>query len=182
MDEEYLEICVDSNLKSVFKEIYEDENLENKYIEILFDKREYLDKIRESFKGADVNHQFKIDCSRSKIKYNGRKVHVLDDFIAKLYKTYYYSQIKDILMVCTQASFGFPFEILHGCLDEYNLHIGECSENFPYKISFFDDGEFESAKKLRLFDENNTICDLDIKLCFNLFNQEQGIIKVAFNF
>jgi len=180
----YLEIFGNNGIDELFDDFYEDD-LDMKSGIMMFNKGEYLVAIRASFananRGDEIERQFRLDCNRSKIKYNGRKVRSLDQYLWHLRKTYSQTQIDDILMVCTQASLGYPFELLHNCLNRYEFHVGENNNTETYKISFYDDGEFVSRKKLRVFDDDgNTICFVKIKVFTNLFMGDEGSIKIDF--
>lgn len=136
---------------------------------------QYLDKIGETFKHDPVNmeNQFTMDFGRSELYLEGKYVRNKNYFMNYIKKNFdnicNYKNMKMyniLLMLCNQASFGFPFVIMNSIYSNYNKGLYVLSNNIKYMIT---------TKKKELY--------IELKGTFNIkninTNKLKGIINVT---
>ena len=164
----------------------------------------FLDDIDETIYRVDLNHylqditksykcdnkkmllQFHNDYNRNLIYINNKRVLSAEDFLYYIeYK--FPEEMNIIVMLFTQATMGFPFEMIQGTLKE-NVYLGELCKHkrsYPMKLNLkIKDNSFKIkiSKKLRIFKLNDeleakTIRKINVKLNIDL-SEEYLIIKI----
>lgn len=136
---------------------------------------QYLDKIGETFNYNSENmlSQFILDFGRSELYLEGKYIRNKNYFINYIHKHFdYLCNYKDmkmsdmLLMLCNQASFGFPFTLMNSIYSNYNKGLYVLSNTIKYMIT--------TNKKKEL-------C-IELKATFNIkninTNKLKGIINV----
>ena len=164
----------------------------------------FLDDIDETIYRADLNHylqeitksykcdnkkmlfQFHNDYNRNLIYINNKRVLSAEDFLYYIeYK--FPEEMNIIVMLFTQATMGFPFEMIQGTLKE-NFYLGElCKQerSYPMKLNLKikeNNFKIKISKKLRIFELNDdleatTVRKINVKLYIDL-SDEYIIIKI----
>ena len=115
--------------------------------------KDELKKLKKTLRSPkDIEDQFFLDITRSKLKINNHKVNVYEKIIN--YLTYQYpKKLHDLLILCTQGVFVNILEWIYQSLP-YDFYIGELeidsNINREMKISI-DKNAVLIHKKLRLF-------------------------------
>ena len=165
---------------------------DKKEILVTIDKEIFIQKIQSGFNSEnDIMDQFIKDAKRSKFYLNNTLLNDdnYDLFFAYLDNKYDNKQRNIILMLCTQAIFAYPFEIIQNSLtDKYlsEISIHEKNKNDLLKIKIIINSEgvrFDISKKMRIFrfdDYSNdiTLNYVNIKLEFNLDFDKFILMKI----
>lgn len=166
-DEEFININVLSESQLINSTISEiKDNI------IIFDSAEYTKKILKSYRSDQdiIKCQFDVDFIRSELIINNSKIKKISKAI-KIFDNYakYEFKLKDqklklneiLIMLCTQASFAFPFLLMHKIFTNPKKGIYVTSNDNKYIIK----------------NDNNSI-NINFKATFNLKNTlKNKIIK-----
>ncbi len=155
----------------------------------------WLKDIKNSYNDHEqIVKQFLVDFDRCKFYCNGHLVSNPDSFIDYINLNCNKKQIKKILMLCSQTSFGLPYELIQNSLyDNSNQEyfLAEVSYNnklykHKYRIYFSlqnNNVSFIITKYLRIFKIVNTnditVAIVKIYVKFNLENKNV-ILKILF--
>ena len=164
----------------------------NEEIIVAIYKDLFINKTREGFKNEnEIWEQFKKDLIRSKYYINNNELSLENIDLFRRFLEIKYSQetVNEILMLCTQASMAFPFELIQYSLNNKYLSEMNFSEkkNKDYlKILIFTDEQcikFNISKTLRIFlfdsyynDVTENYITLNIE--FDLKNDEYILMKL----
>jgi hypothetical protein len=106
---------------------------------LFFSTYEYIINIIKFYPNKNrIIRQFKLDCPRTNIRVNGKKINDYDQINKKLsflkniklYNCKYISNLYWILIIiCNQSSFCFPYMIIN------NLYGDEVNNNYPFSLS-----------------------------------------------
>ena len=162
---------------------------------ISIDINMWLKDIKNSYTDhKSIVKQFINDYDRCTFFCNGHKVDNPNSFIDYLDHKCNNKEIEQILMLCSQTSLGFPFEII-----QYSLYENSKQEYFlaevpyndrryyqRYRIFFYlkdDNIEFTITKYLRIFKIVNTcditVANVELFINFNLKNKDV-ILKILY--
>lgn len=161
----------------------------NLYIPI--DMTNFIYQVRRGYINNDeILIQFNKDLPRIKLYFNNLLIKNKEIFIKYILSEFDNRTAYDILMLCTQATMAYPFELIQNSINDY---IGEISQNRKdkrnrLKISInYDDNNlhFTITKKLRIFSildngEDYTKKIIKITLDFNLFKDKFILTKLSF--
>jgi hypothetical protein len=162
---------------------------------ITVDLKFWLKDIKNSYKdNTAISKQFLVDFDRCLFFCNGHEVKQPDSFLDYLHLKCKPKQIKKILMLCSQTSFGLPYELIQNSLFENSKQeyfLAEVAYNnklyyHKYRIYFTikdDDIQFTICKYLRIFkliDTNDyTVAIVEMFVHFNLKNKNV-ILKILY--
>jgi hypothetical protein len=131
---------------------------------LIFDTYKYLDYILKSYNYDETNilNQFNADCPRSKILINDKfvkNIKILKSLLSPLKnnKVKYNNNTNDLIiiltMLCTQSSYGFPYQLCHNILSNYEngIFISNMSTNRIICIDF-------------KYDEKKNINNIEIRI------------------
>lgn len=172
-------------LRNIKKDVIKQDFTDHIQIErnIYVHYHEWYNDIKNSYKNNNnIFKQFEIDFQRSILYCNGHIVNNTDEFMKYIQMKCDQKTIYTILMFCTQASLGLPFEIIHKSLDD-NYYVSEIKNkkvdqhNKSQYINVYVDDEIyiKIEKKLRIFILDNyqndkTLYIISIFLDFDLKN------------
>jgi hypothetical protein len=178
--------------KKLSQQFVEDELVESN---ITVDLKLWLNDIKNSYKdNTAIAKQFLVDFDRCKFFCNGHKVKNPESFLDYLHLKCEPKQIKKILMLCSQTSFGLPYELIQNSLFENSKQeyfLAEVAYNnklyhHKYRIYFTikdDDIHFTIAKYLRIFKLINTndytVAIVEMFVNFNLKNKNV-VLKILY--
>lgn len=157
-----------------------------RYICIEYDY--FIKDIRQSFKNReDIINQFRVDMPRCHIYINGFRVTEYMEFVDFIeYKRI--GNVETVLMLCTQAFFGLPFQIIHQHLLKLeNIYISDIGKNqHSYKININTRSNgiyFNVYKTFRIFELIDGM-DVDrymvyMKLELNLDTEEPVLMNIT---
>jgi hypothetical protein len=162
---------------------------------ISLDINTWLNDIKNSYKDQNsIIKQFMNDYDRCTFFCNGHQVTNPNSFIDYLDNKCNKKQINQILMLCSQTSLGFPFELI-----QYSLYENSKQEYFLAEVAYSDrkyyqryriffnlkddNIEFTITKYLRIFKIVNTsdvtVANVEIFINFNLKNKDV-ILKILY--
>jgi len=172
---------VDESELNLINSMNDNDLLSSKIDHIISDKlatfniSQYLDKIGETFNYIPENilNQFILDFGRSELYLEGKYIRNKNYFINYINKhfnnlcNYKNMKMSDmILMLCNQASFGFPFTLMNKIYSDYNKGLYVLSNTIKYMITT---------------NKNKELC-IELKATFNIkninTNKLKGIINV----
>lgn len=183
---------INKNNKKLSQQFVEGELMESN---IKLDLKLWLNDIKNSYKdNKHIANQFLVDFDRCLFYCNGHQVKSPSNFLDYLQLKCEPKDIKKILMLCSQTSFGLPYELIQNSLYEngnIEYFLAEVSyENKlyhqKYQIYFtIKDNEisFTIAKHLRIFKIVNTnditVAIVQLFVNFNLKNKNV-ILKILY--
>ena len=190
----YIIPCVvNKNNKKLSHQFVEGELIESN---IELDLKLWLNDIKNSYKdNTDIAKQFLVDFDRCSFYCNGHVVKDPSSFLDYLTLKCEPTDIKKILMLCSQTSFGLPYELIQNSLYEngkIEYFLAEVAYqnklyHHKYKIYFNIDEDntitFTISKYLRIFKIINTdditVSIVKLFVNFNLKNKNV-ILKILY--
>ena len=163
---------------------------------ININKKFFLDKIRKGYiynniiQEKEIWEQFLKDVNRSKFYLNNNKININNSLLFKgfLESKYNLDKVKDILMIFTQATLAYPFEIIQNNIEEKflsEINIVEKRDCDNLNIFMYTEPEiqFIISKRMRIFkfDKNYNDITTDIiriEIDFNLDSDEYILMKL----
>jgi len=183
---------INKNNKKLSQQFVEGELMESN---VNLDLNLWLNDIKNSYKDNNqIANQFLVDFDRCSFYCNGHKVNDPSSFLDYLHLKCKSKDIKKILMLCSQTSFGLPYELIQNSLyenGEIEYFLAEVSyENklyhHKYRIYFSienDEISFTITKYLRIFKIVNTnditVAIVQLFINFNLKNKNV-ILKILY--
>jgi len=161
----------------------------NLYIPIEMNK--FIYQVRIGYINNDeILNQFNKDLPRTELYFNKLLIKNNEMFVKYILSEFDNQTAYDILMLCTQATMAYPFELIQNSINDY---IGEISQirkekrnKLKINIKYYNNNiHFTITKKLRIFSildngDDYTKKLIKITIDFNLFKDKFILTKLSF--